>query len=228
MLYCHQCKVTVKSNFRRCPLCSSELIENNKDGTFDGGDDVFPAIPLTLKPFKRYINFVGFGTIVVAAISVAVDIAVHSVNDLGWSVFVIAGIASLWLSFGIANKQWWNIPKNIFWQLVLLSVLEILWDWFTGFHKWSFNYVIPIMFSCSIVALSVFAHIKKLRPGDYILILFIITIVSICSLLLIIFHLVTVVYPALVCFTFSIISSARIILFEGKSLLAELDRRMHM
>jgi hypothetical protein len=223
MLFCHQCKVAIKGVFKRCPLCSGEL-----SGSIDPRDDAFPVIPSALKPFKRFIKFMGFGTIVVAVVSVAVDMAVNSGADLGWSLFVIAGLASLWLSFWIAKKRWWNIPKNIFLQLVVISAMEIAWDFFTGFHKWSFNYVIPIMFSCSIIALSVFAQIRKLRPGDYMLILFIINIVSICSLLLIVFNLVTVIYPALICFTLSVISAARIIVFEGRSLLEELKRRMHV
>jgi hypothetical protein len=223
VLFCRQCKVTIKSDFKRCPLCGGAL-----SGTLDPGDDVFPVIPSVLKPFKRLIQLIAFGTIVAAVLSVAIDIALHSGHDLGWSLFVIAGLASLWLSFGIANKRWWNIPKNIMFQLIILSAMEIAWDYFTGFHKWSLNFVIPIMFSASIVALSVFAKIGKLRPSDYMLILFIINIISLCSLLLIVFHLVTVLYPALVCFTFSVISSARIILFEGKPLWEELKRRTHL
>jgi hypothetical protein len=157
-----------------------------------------------------------------------VDIAINSSTQLGWSIFVAAGLVSLWISYWAANKRMKNIPKNIFAQLVVLSIMEIVWDVFTGFHKWSVSFVIPIMFSCSIVALTVFSLVRKLRPPDYMLILFIINIISICSLLLIIFNLVTVIYPALVCFTFSVISSARIIVFEGKSLLSELKRRMHI
>jgi hypothetical protein len=222
-LFCHQCKVTIKSDFKRCPLCAGEL-----SGSFEAGEDVFPVIPSALKPFKRLIRLIAFGTIVAAVLSVAVDIAMHSGPDLGWSVFVIAGLASLWLSFGVANKRWWNIPKTIILQLIVLSVMEIAWDYFTGFHKWSLNYVIPIMFSASIVALSVFAKIRKLHPGDYMLILFIINIFSLCSLLLIVFHLVTVLSPVLICFTFSVISAARIILFEGNSLWEELKRRAHI
>jgi CHASE2 domain-containing sensor protein len=106
--------------------------------------------------------------------------------------------------------------------------LEIAWDYLTGFNKWSFNFVIPIMFSASIIALSVFAIIRKLQPGDYLFVLFIISIVSICSLFLIIFHLVSVFYPALICFVFSVISASRIIIFEEKSLVKEIKRRLHL
>ncbi|GMO30600.1 MAG: hypothetical protein Ta2F_05890 [Termitinemataceae bacterium] len=223
MLYCHQCKVSVKGVFKCCPLCADELT-----GTADTNDDVFPVIMPDAKPFAQYMKFVYFGAIVAAVLSVAIDMAVHSISKLGWSLFVIAGFASLGLSFYVAGKRRWNIPKNIFWLLLVTSLLEIAWDYWTGFNKWSLDYVIPIMFSASIVALSVFAHIRKLRPSDYMLVLFIMNIISVCALLLIIFKLVTVIIPALICFVFSVISTARIVVFEGKSLREELKRRTHV
>ncbi|GHU38556.1 hypothetical protein FACS1894190_00350 [Spirochaetia bacterium] len=223
MLFCNQCKVSIKGLFKSCPLCAGELT-----GTADTSDDVFPVIQPEIKPFRRYIKFVYFGAITAAVISVAVDMAVSANSQLGWSLFVIAGLASLALPFWVAKKRWWNIPKNIFWLLLVTSILEIAWDFFMGFHKWSFTYVIPIMFSAGVVALSVFAHIRKLRPGDYLFILFMTNIISVCALLLIVFNLITVVYPALVCFVFSVVSTARIILFEGRSLLEELKRRGHV
>jgi hypothetical protein len=223
MLFCNQCKITVKGGFKYCPLCQGEL-----QGTADANDDAFPVIPQIIKPFKRIVRFSLFLTIVVSVISVAIDLALQSSTRLGWSLFIIAGLASLWMSFGIANRRWWNIPKIIIWLLIFTSVLEVVWDYLTGFYKWSFTFVIPIMFSASIVALSVFAIIRKLQPGDYLFILFIISIVSICSLFLIIFNLVSVIYPALICFVFSVISASRLIIFERKSLLKEFKWRMHL
>jgi hypothetical protein len=143
-------------------------------------------------------------------------------------MFVIAGLASLWLSFLTINRQWWNIPKNIFLQLFVISILVFLWDIFTGFNKWSIDFVIPILFSCSMIALAVFAKVRKLKVEDYIIFLVIISVISIFSLLLIIFHAVSIIYPAMICFTLSIISLAFLLLFEGRALLHELQRRMHL
>jgi hypothetical protein len=197
-------------------------------GERDKENDVFPAIPPVLQPFRRLITFIGFVTIVVAVISVAVNIAIAPDGGIWWSLFVIAGLGSLWLAFWIGSSRWWDIPKNIFLQLMVVSCMEIVWDFFTGFHKWSLNFVIPIMFSCSMIALAMLAKIRKLRPGDYIMFLAIISVLSIFSLLLIIFNVVTVLYPALICFSVSIISIAYIMLFEGRSLLKELKRRTHI
>ncbi|GHT78676.1 hypothetical protein FACS1894130_05680 [Spirochaetia bacterium] len=231
MLYCHKCKVTVLGTPRRCPLCQGDL----KGGAADE-ENVFPVIPpLPASLKRRLLTFIAFGTIAVAVISVALNFALpfgNSTNaDSGpvfWSFFVIAGLASLWLSFLVINNQWWNIPKIIFLQLFVISILVLLWDFFTGFRRWSLDFVIPILFSCSMIALAVFANVRKLKVQDYIMFLGIISVISIFSLLLIIFHVVTIIYPAMICFTLSIISLAFLWLFEGKSLGEELRRRMHL
>jgi hypothetical protein len=196
-------------------------------GEAEPARNVFPVIPPPPASFKRLIRFIALGTIAVAAFSVAVDISVPT-GDVWWSLFVIAGLASLWLSFLTINRQWWNIPKNIFLQLFVISILVFLWDLFTGFYKWSIDFVIPILFSCSMIALAVFAKVRKLKVEDYIIFLVIISVVSIFSLLLIIFQVVSIVYPAMICFTLSIISLAFLLLFDGRALLHELQRRMHL
>ncbi|GHV77756.1 hypothetical protein AGMMS49942_25770 [Spirochaetia bacterium] len=227
MLFCHKCKITAAGSPRRCPLCQGEL-----SGEAETAKNVFPEIPLRAifnrtVPGKRLISFIAFGTIAVAVISAALNIAIPS-GGIWWSLFVIAGLASLWLSFLVVNNQWWNIPKIIFLQLLVLSAMVLLWDVFTGFYKWSLNFVIPILFSCSMPALATFAKIRKLKVEDYIIFLGIISVISIFSLLLILFRVVTIVYPAVICFALSLISLAFLLVFEGKSLWEELQRRMHL
>ncbi|WP_010256383.1 DUF6320 domain-containing protein [Treponema primitia] len=222
MLFCHKCRVRVGGSPRRCPLCQGEL-----SGEAEPGLDVFPEIPILPVPNKRLISFIAFGTIAVAVITVAINIAIPS-GGVWWSLFVIAGLGSLWLSFLVINNQWWNIPKIIFLQLLVISVMVLLWDFFTGFYKWSLNFVIPTLFSCSMIALAVFAKVRRLKVEDYIIFLGIISVISIFSLLLIIFHVVTIVYPAVICFALSLISLAFLLVFEGRALWEELQRRMHL
>jgi hypothetical protein len=224
MLFCHNCKVRVSGSPRRCPLCQGELADLWSNGE---AENVFPEIPIQSVPVKRLISFIAFGTIAAAVISAALNIAIPS-GGVWWSLFVIAGLGSLWLSFLVINSQWWNIPKIIFLQLLVLSAIVLIWDFFTGFYKWSLNFVIPILFSGAMLALAVFAKVRKLKVEDYIMFLGIISVISIFSLLLILFKVVTIVYPAVICFALSLISLAFLLLFEGKSLWEELQRRMHL
>jgi hypothetical protein len=197
------------------------------EGTACPEQDVFPVIPLPRAAPKGLITFFAFGTITVAVLSAAVNISFFPGNVL-WFLFVVAGLGSLWLSFLVLRAQWWNIPRIIFWELLLISILVFGWDLFTGFYKWSFNFVIPILFSCAMIVMTVFAKVRKWKVQDYIIFSGVISVVSIFSLLLIIFHAVTLIYPATICFAVSVISLAFIILFDGAPLREELKRRMHL
>jgi hypothetical protein len=227
MPYCHSCKVSVAGDLRRCPLCQGELVDRRSNGEAEPERNVFPDIPIPPVPFKRLISVIAFATIAAGIIAVALNIAIPS-DGVWWSLFVIAGLGSLWLSFLVINNQWWNIPKIIFLQLLVISAIAFLWDFFTGFSKWSLNFVIPSLFGFSMIALAVFAKVRRLKVEDYMIFLVIISVISIFSLLLILFHVVTIVYPAIMCFAISLISLAFLLVFEGKSLWEELRRRLHL
>jgi hypothetical protein len=222
MRYCHKCKVKVLGSPHHCPLCGRDL-----DGPAEPERDAYPVIPPPRPASKGLVPFFAFGTIIVAVLSAAVNIAFFSAG-IWWFIFVLAGLGSLWLSFLALNTQWWNIPRTIFIELLLISVLVLGWDFFNGFYKWSLNFVIPILFSCAMVVMTVFAKVRKLPVQDYIIFLGLISVVSIFALLLIIFQVVTPVVPAMVCFAVSLISLAFLFLFDGASLREELRRRMHL
>jgi hypothetical protein len=222
MMYCNKCKVSVQGSPRRCPLCHGVLT-----GEAEPAEDVFPEIPPERTFFRRLVAILAFSSIAAAVVVAGINIAL-SLDGVWWFPFIIAGLGSLWISFLIMIKQWRNIPKTIFRQLLVSSTMVLLWDIFTGFHKWSLNFVIPFLFSGSMIFLSIFAKVRRLKGEDYILFLGFISVVSIFSLLFIIFHVVTTVYPVMICFSLSIISLAFLLLFEGRPLRAELQRRMHM
>lgn len=62
---------------------------------------------------------------------------------LNWFWFAGAGCACAWLVVMVAYYKRRNILKNEMWQLLLISVIVILWDRFTGWKGWSVDFVIP-------------------------------------------------------------------------------------
>ena len=62
---------------------------------------------------------------------------------LNWFWFAGAGCACAWLVVMVAYYKRRNILKNEMWQLLLISVIAILWDRFTGWKGWSVDFVIP-------------------------------------------------------------------------------------
>lgn len=55
----------------------------------------------------------------------------------------------MWLAFATGYLKRYNLLKNAMWQLLIVSIGSILWDIFTGWHRWSVDLVLPLV--CLIV-----------------------------------------------------------------------------
>ena len=69
-------------------------------------------------------------------------------------------------SLAFALHKWRNIPKNMIYQVVILSLLAVVWDRFTGWHGWSLDYVIPILCVTAMVSMSAIAKVCLLYTSD--------------------------------------------------------------
>lgn len=221
MQYCEKCKVSVKGNEKRCPLCQGDL-----QGEGVKEEQIFPVISPYIYPHRGMLRLILFISMVVIAISIAMNLSFHQRGF--WSVFIIAGIGSLWITFAIVVKKKNNIPKSIIWQVAVISILAFVWDYMTGYVGWSIDFVIPILCTCAMIALAVIARIMKLRIEDYIVYILIDAFFGIIPLILFFCGMITIVYPTAVCVGASIVSLSALFLFEGKALKAELIRRLHL
>ena len=220
MLYCKNCMARLPGKYERCPLCQRALT-----GNADEAGNVFPVIPPRGGANSRLLLRLAFGSVAVAAVCVAVNLILPSGG--WWFLFVVGGIASFWVSLALVLKKGRNIPKTILWQVASLSLLAYLWDLFTGFHGWSLNYVLPILCTCAMVAMSVIAKIRKLDIESYLLYLIMDCVFGILSFTLLVIGKTSVVIPSAICFASTIIFLAALLFFEGKTLFAELQRRFH-
>ena len=107
MLRCDHCGVELPGNQERCPLC-----RNKPTGTPDGSENPFPYIHAGRWTTSRtLVAWFAFASVCAAAVCVTVNIIIPS--SVWWSLFVIAGVASLWVDFLIMIKKRRNLPKNI-------------------------------------------------------------------------------------------------------------------
>ena len=221
MLYCKKCGVTVTGGLTRCPLCQGDL-----SGQPEPESEKFPVIGAMSQPLAGIVRLLGFLTVVAAAISVGVNYAYQRNN--WWSLFVLAGMGCAWLSFGLIIKKRRNLPKTILWQVGLISVLSVLWDWATGFHRWSLDYVIPILNIAAIVGSVVVARVLRMHIEDYILYFILDCVLGLVPLVLLVTNQLRVLLPALLCIILSVVALAGLLIFEGTAMRAELYRRTRL
>lgn len=220
MKYCEKCKVSVEGGGRRCPLCQRELRD------IGGAErETFPRVLTLYKAHHLFFRILIFASIVGAVVSVIVNVMLGGV---WWSLFVMLGIGCMWSILAVAVNKRRNIPQNVFWQVVLLSLLGVLWDALTGWHGWSISYVIPILCTAAILAMMVSARILSLRLEDYLIYIVMDAAFGILPLLFLLLDHLQDLLPSLICVGTSVVALAGLFLFEGERMRTELKRRLHL
>lgn len=222
MFRCEYCNIDLPDAPSRCPLC-----QNTPTGLPCGGERRFPILPASKKAASRtFLALIAFGTVCAAVICITINLILPAGG--WWSMFVVAGIGSLWMDFAVMVKKRRNLPKSILWQVAAVSLIAYMWDRFTGFRGWSVDYVLPILCTCAMIAMTLVAKIRRLHIQDYILYLVIDCILGPISFILILVGAVHVVIPSAVCFGSSLVFLAALLFFEGRSLWTEIQRRLHL
>lgn len=221
MKYCDKCKLKIAGKRKYCPLCQNLLSGSDEDQ-----EEVFPHITTLYRRYTVFFRIMIFVSVAAAVISVLLNMLIPSRR--AWSFFVVIGIGCMWVSLYTAINKRNNIPKNITYQVCIVAVVVMIWDYITGRNGWSIDYVIPIMCIVAMVFLAVISKIMKMEVEDYILYLIIGGIFGILPVIFIATGKLRVLYPSMICVAASIISLTALIVFYGPSMSAELKRRLHM
>jgi hypothetical protein len=221
MPHCNNCHVKLRGINEKCPLCGNSIaleVENKQK-------PVFPEIPPS---FERHtaVRILIFISIVATVMSYFVDIIFPTF--INRPLYVVFGILSMWLSFTVVVRKRYHLSKNIMWQVTIVSVLSIFWDWQTGWLGWSLDYVIPITCIASLAVMYVTAKVMKLNARDYIAYLLLAGLFGIIPGLFILLKWLKVLFPSVLSVALSIIFLSAILIFQGESIRNELDKRMHL
>lgn len=220
MQYCNNCQVKIRGNREECPLCGNVLLTND-----DVNQKIYPVIP---PAYEAHLAVKIMVFISISAVIASFAAYIIFPSDINWPLFVVLGMGSMWASLIMVIRKRNNIAKNIMWQVTIVSVLSIIWDWRTGWRGWSFNYVIPAACTVAMFVMYVVAKIMKLRVNDYIVYLLLDGLFGIMPVLFILFGWANVFYPSVICAAISIIFISAIFIFQGDNIKIELNKRMHI
>jgi len=148
--------------------------------------------------------------------------------DVNWPGLVLLGLVSIWLSLTNILRKRHNITKSIMWQVIIVSVLTVFWDWRIGWRGWSLDYAIPILCIAAMLVMYITAKVMKLSAREYISYFLLGGLFGIVPILFILFDLVNMSIPSVISVAASIVFLSAIIIFHGDSIKAELQKRMHI
>lgn len=221
MQYCDKCRVHLQGRQRICPLCGGIVLEDD-----DSSEEVFPIIPTIYQEFNIFIRLLILISISIMVISFAINYIFTSHSR--WSLLVAAAIICMWISLFFIIRKKNNIPKTIIWQVVILSILSVLWDHSMGWIGWSIDFVIPSVCVGAMIVMAVSAKLLKIGVRDLIIYILVDGIFGFVPIIFIIFGELRFILPSVICVAASAISLSALIIFQGDNIKAELKRRMHI
>ena len=220
MLCCDKCNVSVSGTHRRCPLCQGTL-----SGTGSAETSVYPTLR---RDEHRHLVIRSLVFLSFAAMVLCVCIDVLLTDTTIGSSYVIAAVACTWVCLANIMLRRHNIAKSILWTAFLVSLLAIGWDYFTGWHHWALDYVIPSVLVFTMLSVAVISKIMRKHIGEYAIYLIIDGLFGIVPSLFLLFNWVTVRYPSVICIATSLISLAALCTFESEQIKTELKKRLHL
>lgn len=218
MRTCENCKVTLRYDGQRCPLCHHKLPAG-------GEEDIYPHIPTVRQQHGLLFQIMEFASVAGAVASLAVNLLLPHTGV--WCLFVLCGLICAWLSLGVCIRKRKNLLKVVCYQVVLLSIFAVLWDLFTHWRGWSVTYVIPGLCLCAMLLVPILNKLLGLDVHELLIYLVILALFCAVPALFAATGLARVLWPTLVCVSGSIISLAALLIFGGGAMHSELQRRLH-
>lgn len=190
----------------------------------------FPAYgerqKLEKKENQRVVQTFSFLCLAVAVICGMINFM--TAGTLDWFWFASAGCACAWLVVMVAYFKRRNILKNEMWQLLIISVIAILWDRFIGWRGWSVEFVLPFGALAVQFSIPVIAKVNRLEREEYLFYLVQAGVAGLIPMIPIWVGIVKFVYPSVVCTGISFLTLAALFIFCQKDTLREFHKKLRM
>ena len=225
MKRCEKCGVLIPSSRTRCPLCQKPLSENQVD-VQGYNNEIFPYIPTVRHRHSLLIRTAMFLSVTSCIICLALNFLFW--KDSSWSLFVVVAEAAGWLTVAQAIRKRSTFCKHVLYQLATTALIVVVFDLLTGFHRWSFNYVIPALCVFSMLVIASIAAVGHREVENYIIYMVDSALFGIGILLFWLFGWTEILWPTIITAAAGVIYLAGLLLFIGRDTIAELRRRFHM
>lgn len=221
MLRCDACGVGVEGSWNACPLCRTAT-------TGEATPNPLPNVPLRFSR-RRVLRALFLTSLVVIAGSLVAQLLFsRSSANLGAPRFVWLGIASMWLVVLMAVRKRRNVAKGTAYLVVIVGGLAAYWDYLTGWHGWSLDYVVPIVFGSAIIALLITVQVMRMQVGDHIVYSALTVVLGLVPLAFQVLGWVEIWLPSVICGAISFLALVILQIIGGRSVRNELSKRLHV
>ena len=210
---------SIQRNFMKM-LKKEEISYKEEKNEFPGCGEI------QKKEDRKVMQTFSFLCIVVAVVCGMLNYL--TLETLNWFWFAAAGCFCGWLVVFVAYAKRRNILKNEAWQLLIITVLCILWDHFTGWRGWSLDFVFPFGSLAVLGSVPVIARVNHLESEEYLYYFMQAAMIGCVPLILLWTGLVHYKIPSVVCVGISFLVLAGLFIFQKKNMTREFHKKLRM
>ena len=207
MKTCPHCHIQVGGSAQYCPLCQNPLV-----GTPE--PDRYPKVVPPARQASLFYRIAAFVLLGAAVICGVVDYIMIEGRHMHWSLLL---------------RQGRNAPKLLFQILIGTSLIVTFADYYAGWNGIAIDAIVPILCSVTLVLNFIFAFVNRRFTENglvYLLLNIVVGVVPYIGLTL--RHSVRPPMAWVICLVISMITFLGLVIFKGRSLLAEFEKRLHL
>ena len=222
-MYCENCKISFETDTGCCPLCHEKL------GEFKTENRLYPArnkmiTKSQMKSFSKVYFFLSLIAIVVTAI-----INYNIQKKFTWSIVIVASLIYFYTLIKNTILAKSNIGFKIMFQAILMSLLLYAINYYLATaSNWSLEYVIPFTFFATTVSITVLAFSNYKKWRDYLVYILSTVVLGLIPFIFYLTDVITIYWPSLVSFLYSIFTIIGMLMFFRKKLTNEFTKNFHI
>lgn len=176
---------------------------------------------------RKAFKLLSFGCIAAVVLAGMANVILTPENF--WSLFIAGGVGCMWavLSTGYSKRH--NLLKSVMWELILVTIICVMWDRIFGWYGWSVNYVLPLMCLLVQISMLLISKIQSHSAREYMIYYVMASLYGmIVPLLLMLVKIITFYPPAVVCEGLSFLFLLALVFFRSKEFKEEMHKKLHV
>lgn len=218
MSYCNNCNLEIKTNKNKCHLCFKEF--DNKQNKV-----IYEEYP-SYESFYKMQNKININKLIlicsITAVTALIIINVFTSNKFNWSIISASSVITAYFTYVCFTSKSLYIRQQIIIEFFIILPLIIIIDIFTGFNKWSFNYVIAPLSAALNIAMFIIAVIDRKYFNEYVSYIISASFISMIMIILSLFNFVY--WSGLLAFIIAVICIIIMFIFFNKELIISIKK----
>lgn len=219
MKYCSKCQMKVQNQLNNCPLCG-QLLESVEF-------EIERDYPEQFAKKRRFS--IRKSIIFLAMMIISFSFISGIFQDFQWNWVFIITAATLYLTISaiLGSRVKRNIGPNILTQVIGISALSIIIDYFLGYSGWSLEIIFPLGLMAGTTIITVMILLNPKRFTDLVIYQLMFGLMGIVILAMIYFQVILFRQIAIIGSYYTIITCVGLFFFADRQMIHELKKKFH-